>query len=87
MWFVSHHILRDVFCPRYFIARRRHLDAIDTAEEHLNIANKNLHELKAGEILAEDYALHSKRCHRLLVSLVVMICWDEYFQIFVLASK
>ena len=54
MWFVSHHILRAVFCPRYFIARRRHLDAIDTAEEHLNIANKNLHELKAGELLAEE---------------------------------
>ncbi len=37
-----------------FIARRRHLDAIDTAEEHLKIADKNLHELKAGELLAEE---------------------------------
>lgn len=40
-----------------FIARRRHLDAIDTAEEHLNIADKNLHELKAGELLAEELRL------------------------------
>jgi tRNA modification GTPase len=40
-----------------FIARRRHLDAIDTAEEHLVIANKNLHELKAGELLAEELRL------------------------------
>jgi tRNA modification GTPase len=37
-----------------FIARRRHLDAIDTAEEHLNVADKNLHEIKAGELLAEE---------------------------------
>jgi len=37
-----------------FIARRRHLDAIDTAENHLQLANKNLHELKAGELLAEE---------------------------------
>jgi len=37
-----------------FIARRRHLDAIDTAEEHLQAASKNLHELKAGELLAEE---------------------------------
>ena len=37
-----------------FIARRRHLDAIDTAEQHLNMADKNLYELKAGELLAEE---------------------------------
>lgn len=37
-----------------FIARRRHLDAIDTAEEHLNLADVNLHQLKAGELLAEE---------------------------------
>ena len=37
-----------------FIARRRHLDAIDTAEQHLRLADKNLHETKAGELLAEE---------------------------------
>jgi len=37
-----------------FIARRRHLDAIDTAEQHLKIADNNLHQLKAGELLAEE---------------------------------
>lgn len=37
-----------------FIARRRHLDAIDIAEENLRLADKNLHELKAGELLAEE---------------------------------
>jgi tRNA modification GTPase len=37
-----------------FIARRRHLDAIDTAEEHLRLAHWNLHEIQAGELLAEE---------------------------------
>jgi len=40
-----------------FIARRRHLDAIDEAEKHLIIADRNLHELKAGELLAEELRL------------------------------
>jgi len=40
-----------------FIARRRHLDAIDMAEEHLQLADKNLHEIKAGELLAEELRL------------------------------
>ncbi len=37
-----------------FIARRRHLDAINIAEKHLDVAHKNLHHLKAGELLAEE---------------------------------
>jgi tRNA modification GTPase len=37
-----------------FIARRRHLDAIDIAEEHLTIAYRNLHDLHAGELVAEE---------------------------------
>lgn len=40
-----------------FTARRRHLDAIDTAEEHLKAADTNLHVLKAGELLAEELRL------------------------------
>ncbi len=40
-----------------FIARRRHLDAIDAAEEHLELADVNLHKLKAGELLAEELRL------------------------------
>lgn len=40
-----------------FIARRRHLEAIDTAEEHLEFADVNLHKLKAGELLAEELRL------------------------------
>ena len=37
-----------------FIARRRHLDAIDAAEKHLQLADKNLNQLRAGELLAEE---------------------------------
>jgi len=40
-----------------FIARRRHLDAIDEAEENLSQAHVNLHKLKAGELLAEELRL------------------------------
>jgi tRNA modification GTPase len=40
-----------------FIARRRHLDAIDAAGRHLKSADKNLHQLKAGELLAEELRL------------------------------
>jgi len=40
-----------------FIARRRHLDAINNAEKHLKNADKNLHQLKAGELLAEELRL------------------------------
>ena len=37
-----------------FIARRRHLDAIDAAEVHLELAEENLHQTRAGELLAEE---------------------------------
>lgn len=37
-----------------FMARRRHLDALQTAEQHLNSAYHCLHVLRAGELLAEE---------------------------------
>ncbi len=37
-----------------FIARRRHLDALDNTTSHLEKADSNLHELKAGELVAEE---------------------------------
>jgi len=40
-----------------FIARRRHLEAIDKAEQHLQDAASALHMLKAGELLAEELRL------------------------------
>jgi tRNA modification GTPase len=38
----------------HFMARRRHLDALNLAEEHLKLARYNLEELAAGELLAEE---------------------------------
>ncbi|GAC12679.1 tRNA uridine-5-carboxymethylaminomethyl(34) synthesis GTPase MnmE [Aliiglaciecola lipolytica] len=40
-----------------FIARRRHIDAIERASEHLEIGHQQLHENMAGEILAEELRL------------------------------
>jgi tRNA modification GTPase len=37
-----------------FIARRRHLEAVDRAEQHLKDAQHALHHLRAGELLAEE---------------------------------
>ncbi len=37
-----------------FIARRRHLEAIALAEQHINKAQHTLKILKAGELLAEE---------------------------------
>ena len=40
-----------------FIARRRHLDAIDKAAEHLHLGKYQLEENLAGELLAEELRL------------------------------
>lgn len=40
-----------------YIARRRHLEAIALAEGHLDRASYNLHEAKAGELVAEELSL------------------------------
>lgn len=40
-----------------FIARRRHIDAIERAAEHLSIGHQQLHDHLAGELLAEELRL------------------------------
>jgi tRNA modification GTPase len=40
-----------------FLARRRHVDALTRAEKHLGDASRALHELRAGELLAEELRL------------------------------
>ncbi len=40
-----------------FIARRRHIDAIDNTLEHLQIGEQQLHDNLAGELLAEELRL------------------------------
>lgn len=41
----------------HFMARRRHLDALETAAEHLTIGQQQLEHYQAGEILAEELRL------------------------------
>ncbi len=46
-----------------FIARRRHLDALNTTEHHLTIGTEQLHDAMAGELLAEELRLaHNALC-------------------------
>ncbi len=40
-----------------FMARRRHIEALEKADQHLQIARYNLIELQAGELLAEELRL------------------------------
>jgi len=41
----------------HFMARRRHLDALKLADEHLSLARYNLEQTQAGELLAEELRL------------------------------
>jgi len=41
----------------HFMARRRHLDALKSADEHLKQARYNLEQIQAGELLAEELRL------------------------------
>lgn len=47
----------DITTEGQFIARRRHIDAIDTALEHLRIGQQQLNDSLAGELLAEELRL------------------------------
>ena len=40
-----------------FTARRRHLDALERAQRHFQQGRKALHEMQAGELLAEELRL------------------------------
>lgn len=46
-----------------FIARRRHLDALQQAKHHLDVGTTQLHDAMAGELLAEELRLaHQSLC-------------------------
>ncbi|MCP9476671.1 tRNA uridine-5-carboxymethylaminomethyl(34) synthesis GTPase MnmE [Marisediminitalea aggregata] len=47
----------DTTTEGQFIARRRHIDAIDNTLEHLQIGEQQLHDSLAGELLAEELRL------------------------------
>ena len=48
-----------------FLARRRHLDALDRAAEHLTIGQEQLHSFIAGEILAEELRLTQQQLNEI----------------------
>jgi tRNA modification GTPase len=48
-----------------FIARRRHLDAIDRAAEHLYLGKLQLEEYQAGELLAEELRLTQQQLNEI----------------------
>ncbi|KKO49414.1 tRNA modification GTPase TrmE [Arsukibacterium sp. MJ3] len=54
---LKHCIGFDASTEGSFLARRRHLDALDRAAEHLAIGQEQLHSYIAGEILAEELRL------------------------------
>lgn len=48
-----------------FMARRRHLDALEAARDYLHTAHKNLVEYQAGELLGEDLRLAQKELNQI----------------------
>lgn len=48
-----------------FMARRRHLDALDTAAKHLNTGKEQLQSFMAGEILAEELRLSQQHLNEI----------------------
>ncbi|WP_423187966.1 tRNA uridine-5-carboxymethylaminomethyl(34) synthesis GTPase MnmE [Alishewanella sp. d11] len=54
---LKHCIGFDASTEGSFLARRRHLDALDRASEHLSIGQEQLQSYIAGEILAEELRL------------------------------
>ncbi|MEX2327011.1 MAG: tRNA uridine-5-carboxymethylaminomethyl(34) synthesis GTPase MnmE, partial [Pseudomonadales bacterium] len=56
-----------------FIARRRHLDALDRALIHLSEGARQLDERRAGELLAEELRL----CHEALTEITGEFSSDD----------
>ena len=53
----------DTTTEGQFIARRRHIDALDQAYDHVSTGEQQLHDAMAGELLAEELRLaHQALC-------------------------
>jgi len=48
-----------------FMARRRHIEALENADQHLQIARYNLVEVQAGELLAEELRLAQEQLNEI----------------------
>ena len=47
------------------MARRRHMDALESADQHLQTARYNLIELQAGELLAEELRMAQEQLNEI----------------------
>jgi tRNA modification GTPase len=48
-----------------FMARRRHIEALENADQHLQTARYNLIELQAGELLAEELRMTQEKLNEI----------------------
>lgn len=48
-----------------FMARRRHIEALQQAEQHLQAARYNLTELHAGELMAEELRMAQQQLNEI----------------------
>jgi tRNA modification GTPase len=48
-----------------FMARRRHIDALENADQHLQMGRYNLIELQAGELLAEELRMAQQKLNEI----------------------
>jgi tRNA modification GTPase len=61
-----------------FLARRRHLQALEQAAQHLVEGKEQLVSAYAGELLAEELRLAQQALSESPANLPQMICWDEF---------
>lgn len=69
------------------MARRRHLDALERAAEHLAIGQQQLEGYMAGEILAEELRIAQQHLTKLRASSAPMICLAAFFHHSVLGNR
>ena len=70
-----------------FLARRRHLQALEEAARHLDRGKAQLIGAWAGELLAEELRLAQQNLSGSPGSLRRTICWDGSFRASVLVSN
>lgn len=70
-----------------FLARRRHLQALEQAAEHLQQGKAQLLGAWAGELLAEELRLAQQNLSEITGNLLLMTCWGGFSPASVLVSN
>lgn len=70
-----------------FLARRRHLQALNTAAEHLISGHEQLVVARSGELLAEELRLAQQALSEITRNLPPTICSGAFSRVFVSGSK